>query len=214
MGEDKLTELSDLKEIAIGKIKAAFNRSIDAEAIHSVLWDITERKRNMLLKFALINSIFIIIFAYLPFLFGEVVIIWVFSLIAEILAFIIAGLAIYGIFLANYSKDHKQLIHAAILLRRQSLDFLQYKLDNLDKKSYIEELKSLEVNDKNLKEKTQLYTEKISTQLLMRITYNVEELEKAGFKKHVITQQAIDSANEKLQKFNALRTCEAWLKFD
>ncbi len=214
MEENKLTELNALKEIAIGKIKSAYNRSIDAEATHSVLWDITEKKRNMLLKFSLLISIFIVVFAYLPFLFGEVVIIWVFSLIAEILAFVIAGLVIYGIFLANYSKAHKQLIHASILLRRQSLDFLQYKLDNLDKKSYIEELKSLEVNDKNLKEKTQLYTEKISTQLIMRITYNIEELEKAGFKKHVITQQAIDSANEKLQKFNALRTCEAWLKFD
>jgi len=214
MEESKLTELNDLKEIAIGKIKSAYNRSIDAEATHSVLWDITERKRNTLLKLALLISVFIIIFAYLPFLFGEVVIIWVFSLIAEILAFVIAGLVIYGIFLANYSKAHKQLIHASILLRRQSLDFLQYKLDNLDKKSYIEELKSLEVNDKDLKEKTQLHTEKISTQLIMRITYNIEELEKAGFKKHIITQQAIDSANEKLQKFTALRTCEAWLKFD
>jgi len=214
MEENTLKELSDLKEIAIGKIKSAYNRSIDAEATHSVLWDIIERKRNMLLKFALLISILIVIFAYLPFLFGEVVIIWVFSLIAEILAFVIAGIAIYGIFLANYSKAHKQLIHASILLRRQSLDFLQYKLDNLDKKSYIEELKSLEVNDKNLKEKTQLHTEKISTQVIMRITYNIEELERAGFKKHVITQQAIDSANEKLEKFNALRTCEAWLKFD
>ena len=214
MGEEKLKELNDLKEIAVGKIKAAYNRSIDAEATHSVLWDVIERKRDMMLKFALVISLLIITFAYLPFLFGEVVIVWVFSIIAEILAFIIAGLAIYGIFLANYSKAHKQLIRAAILLRRQSLDFFQYKLDNLDKKSYIEELKSLEVNDKDLKEKTQLYTEKISTQLIMRITYNIEELEKAGFKKHVITQQAIDSANEKLQKFTALRTCEAWLKFD
>ncbi|MBY9010310.1 MAG: hypothetical protein KGD74_10640 [Candidatus Lokiarchaeota archaeon] len=214
MGEDKLTELNDLKEIAIGKIKSAYNRSIDAEATHSVLWDITERKRSMLLKFALLTSIFIIIFAYLPLLFGVVVVIWVFSLIAEILAFVIAGLTIYGIFLANYSKAHKQLIHSAILLRRQSLDFLQYQLDNLDKEGYIDELKSLEVNDKNLKEKTQLYTEKISTQLITRITYNIEELEKAGIKKHFITQQSIDSANEKLQKFNALRTCEAWLKFD
>ena len=214
MEENKLTELSDLKEIAIGKIKSAYNRSIDAEATHSVLWDITERKRNTILKFSLVISIFIVVFAYLPFLFGEVVLVWVFSLIAEILAFVIAGLVIYGIFLANYSKAHKQLIHDAILLRRQGLDFLEYKLDNLDKKSYIEELKSLEVNDKDLKEKTQLYTEKISTQVIMRITYNIEELEKAGFKKHVITQQAIDSANEKLQKFNALRTCEAWLKFD
>ena len=214
MGEDKLTELNDLKEIAIGKIKSAYNRSIDAEATHSVLWDITERKRSMLLKFALLTSIFIIIFAYLPLLFGVVVVIWVFSLIAEILAFVIAGLTIYGIFLANYSKAHKQLIHSAILLRRQSLDFLQYQLDNLDKEGYIDELKSLEVNDKNLKEKTQLYTEKISTQLITRITYNIEELEKAGIKKHFITQQSIDSANEKLQKFNALRTCEAWIKFD
>ena len=213
MEENKLTELNDLKEIAIGKIKSAFNRSIDAEATHSVLWDISERKRNTLLKFVLLISIFIVIFAYLPFLFGEVVIIWFFSLIAEILAFVIAGLTIYGIFLANYSKVHKQLIHAAIFLRRQSLDFLQYKLDNLDKKGYIDELKALEVNDKDLKEKTQLYTEKMSTPLITRITYNIEELEKAGFKKHVITQQAIDSANEKLQKFSALRTCEAWLKF-
>jgi hypothetical protein len=214
MEENKLTELNDLKEIAIGKIKSAYNRSIDAEATHSVLWDISERKRDTILKFVLLISIFIVIFAYLPFLFGEVVIIWIFSLIAEILAFVIAGLAIYGIFLANYSKAHKQLNHAAILLRRQSLDFLQYKLDNLDKKGYIDELKALEVNDKDLKEKTQLYTEKMSTQSITRITSNIEELEKAGFKKHVITQQAIDSANEKLQNFNALRTCEAWLKFD
>ncbi|MBY9020963.1 MAG: hypothetical protein KGD67_07885 [Candidatus Lokiarchaeota archaeon] len=214
MEENKLTELSDLKEIAIGKIKVSYNRSIEAEATHSALWDITERRRNMLLKLGLLISIFIIIFAYLPFMFGEVVIIWVFSLIAEILAFIIAGLTIYGIFLANYSKAHKQLIHAAILLRRQSLDFFQYKLDNLDKDGYIDELKSLEINDNDLKEKTQLYTEKMSTQLIVRITYNIEELEKAGFKKHVITQQGIDSANKKLQKFNALRTCEAWLKFD
>jgi len=214
MEEKKLIELNELKEIAIGKIKSAYNRSIDSEATHSVLWDITEGKRNIILKFALIISIFIIVFAYLPFLFGEVVIVWVFSIVAEILAFIIAGLVIYGIFLANYSKAHKQLIHAAILLRNQSLDFLQYKLESLDKQGYIEELKSLEINDNNIKEKTQLYTETISTQLITRITYYIEELKKAGIKKHVITQQSIDSANEKLQKFNALRTCEAWLKFD
>ena len=214
MEEKKIIELNELKEIAIGKIKSAYNRSIDSEATHSVLWDITEGKRNKLLKFTLIISIFIIVFAYLPFLFGEVVIVWFFSIVAEILAFIIAGLVIYGIFLGNYSKAHKQLIHAAILLRNQSLDFLQYKLESLDKQGYIEELKSLEINDNNIKEKTQLYTETISTQLITRITYYIEELKKAGIKKHVITQQSIDSANEKLQKFNALRTCEAWLKFD
>lgn len=214
MGEDKLTELTDLKEIAIGKIKTAFNRSIDTEATHSVLWDITEKKRYTLLKFGLLISVIIIILAYLPFLFGNVILIWIFSVFAEILAFTIAGLTIYGIFLSHISKAHKQLISAAILLRRQSLDFLQYKLENLDKKGYIDELKSLEVNDKNLKDRTQIYAEKISTQLIMKITYYVENLEKAGFKKHAITQQAIDSATEKLQKFSALRTCEAWIKFD
>jgi len=207
MVENKSIELEDLKEIAVGKIKVAFNRSIDAEATHTVLWDIIEKKRNTLLKFALIISLFIVIFAYLPILYGAVILIWVFSLIAEILAFVIAGIAIYGIFLAAYSKDHKQIIYDAILLRRQAMDFLQYKLDNLDKKGYINELKSLEVNDKNLKEKSLKYTEKMSTKIITTITYKVDELEKAGFKKHVITQDAVDSANEKLQKFSALRTC-------
>jgi hypothetical protein len=214
MVENKSTELEDLKEIAIGKIKVAFNRSIDAEATHTVLWDITEKRRNTLLKFALVISLFIVIFAYFPILYGAVIIIWVFSFIAEILAFGIAGITIYGIFLAAYSKDHKQIIYDAILLRRQAMDFLQYKLDNLDKKEYISELKSLEVNDKNLKEKSLKYTEKMSTKIITTITYKVDELEKAGFKKHVITQDAVDTANAKLQKFSALRTCEAWLKFD
>ncbi|MHA2289720.1 MAG: hypothetical protein ACXABG_13125 [Promethearchaeota archaeon] len=214
MGEDKLGELSDLKEIAIGKIKAAYNRSIDAEATHSVLWDITENKRNKVLKIGLIISFIIIIFAYLPFLFGYGLLNLIFSLIAEISAFLIAGIIFYGLFLTSYSKIHKQLLRSAILLRRQSLDFLQYKLENLDKEEFIEELKSLEVNDTNLKEKTQVYINKMSTQLLTEKTYYIEELEKAGFKKHNITQQAIDSANEKLQKFTALRTCEAWIKFE
>jgi len=214
MVENKSTELEDLKEIAVGKIKVAFNRSIDAEATHTVLWDITEKKRNTLLKFALVISLFIVIFAYFPILYGAVIIIWVFSFIAEILAFFIAGITIYGIFLAAYSKDHKQIIYDAILLRRQAMDFLQYKLDNLDKKGYINELKSLEVSDKDLKEQSLKHTEKMSTQIIITITYKVDELEKAGFKKHIITQDAVDSANAKLQKFSALRTCEAWLKFD
>jgi len=214
MVENKSTELEDLKEIAVGKIKVAFNRSIDTEATHTVLWDITEKKRDTLLKFALMISLFIVIFAYFPILYGDVILIWVFSLIAEILAFVIAGITIYGIFLAVYSKDHKQLIYDAILLRRQAMDFLQYKLDNMDKKGYINELKSLEVNDKNLKEKSLKYTEKRSTKIITTITYKVDELEKAGFKKHVITQNTVDSANVKLQKFSALRTCDAWLKFD
>ena len=91
--------------------------------------------------------------------------------------------------------------------KRYLLDYLLYR------KEYINELKSLEVNDKDLKEKSLKYTEKMSTIIITTITYKVDELEKAGFKKHVITQDAVDSANAKLQKFSALRTCEAWLKF-
>ncbi|MFX0075343.1 MAG: hypothetical protein ACFE96_07870, partial [Candidatus Hermodarchaeota archaeon] len=186
----------------------------DAEATHSVFWNFTEKRRNTLLKLSLLISVFILIFAYLPFLFGEVLLIWIFSLVAEVLAFLIAGLTIYGIFLANHSKAHKQLMDAAILLRRQSMDFLQYKLENLDKEGYINELKSLEINDTDLKDKTLIYAERVPTQLLTEIIYYIEELEKAGIKKHNITQQAIDSATEKLQKFNALRTSEVWIKFE
>ncbi len=208
------TELKDLKEIAIGKIKAAYNHSIDFEATHSVLWDLVENKRNSLLKVNLILAIILLISIYIPILYGSILIIFISNLISGFIVFSIIGITFLGVFQAVHAKNHKDILHDTVLLRRQSIDFLQYKLDNLDKKGYINELKSLEVNDKNLKEKSLKYTEKMSTKIITTITYKVDELEKAGFKKHVITQDAVDSANAKLQKFSALRNCEAWIKFD
>ncbi len=208
------TELEDLKEIAIGKIKAAYNHSIDFEATHSVLWDLVENKRNLLLKINLILSIILLISIYIPILYGSILIIFISNIISGFIVFSIIGITFLGVFQAVHAKNHKDILYDTVLLRRQSIDFLQYKLDNLDKKGYIDELKSLEVNDKDLKEKSLKYTEKMSTQIITTIAYKVDELEKAGFKKHVITQDAVDSANVKLQKFSALRTCEAWLKFD
>ncbi|MHA1107063.1 MAG: hypothetical protein ACTSPN_15315 [Promethearchaeota archaeon] len=41
----------------------------------------------------------------------------------------------------------------------------------------------------------------------------LEDLKEIAIGK-IKAQDAVDSANTKLQKFCALRTCEAWLKFD
>ncbi|GAG78483.1 unnamed protein product, partial [marine sediment metagenome] len=50
-------ELDDLKEIAIAKIKAAYNRSVDLEATHSVLWDKSDKNRKIKLIITLIVSL-------------------------------------------------------------------------------------------------------------------------------------------------------------
>lgn len=94
-----------------------------------------------------------------------------------------------------------------------SMSFLQYKLDNLDKKGYIDELKSLEISDSNLKKKSIKHTKNLSTKVKSIIDDKIEDLEKQGIKKHYMIQEEIDSATKKLQRFTALQTCEAWIKF-
>ena len=79
---------------------------------------------------------------------------------------------------------------------------------------FIDEIKSLEINDNYLKGKSAKYTKNISNKIKTLINEKINELEKQGIKRHFITQEEIHSANEKLQKFTALRTCEAWIKFD
>ncbi|HDZ17730.1 MAG TPA: hypothetical protein ENH75_05535, partial [archaeon] len=51
------SELQDLKEIAIAKIKAAYNHSVDLEANHSVLWDKFAKIRKIKLSITLILSL-------------------------------------------------------------------------------------------------------------------------------------------------------------
>lgn len=45
------------------------------------------------------------------------------------------------------------------------------------------------------------------------IDKKIEDLKRQGIKKYFMTQEEIDSATEKLQKYTALRTCEAGIKF-
>jgi len=208
-------ELEDLKEIAITKIKAAFNRSIDIEATHIVLWDKSERNGKVKLIIILILSLiaassYILTLNYTNL--NEVVF---FIFFADIFALIVVVFIIWEIFLrlSGRSENHGHLVNEVLNLRDQSMTFLQYKLDNLDKKGYIDELKSLEINDKNLKDKSTKYAKRLSKKVKNIINKIIEDLEKKGIRKHTLTQEEIDSANEKLQKFTVLRTCEAWIKF-
>jgi len=193
-------ELEDLKEIAITKIKAAFNRSIDIEATHIVLWDKSERNGKVKLIIILILSLIAA---------SSYILTLNYTNLNEVVFFI------WEIFLrlSGRSENHGHLVNEVLNLRDQSMTFLQYKLDNLDKKGYIDELKSLEINDKNLKDKSTKYAKRLSKKVKNIINKIIEDLEKKGIRKHTLTQEEIDSANEKLQKFTVLRTCEAWIKF-
>ena len=201
-------ELEDLKEIAIEKIKAAYNNSIDIEAIHSVLWTITEKKRNLLLRITLMLSFILLIMVYIPNLFGSIFIILLTSNLSGFIVLGIVGFTFYSIFQAAHSKNHVLILEDSNSLRTQANDFLQYKLENLDKEAFINEIKSLELNDNNLKNKSRNYSQNLSRNITVQITVKVNELEKLGFKKYIISQQEIDTANKKLQKFTALQIKE------
>ena len=41
------TELEELKELSITKIKVAYNRSIDLEATHTILWRRSENNNKV-----------------------------------------------------------------------------------------------------------------------------------------------------------------------
>ncbi|MFW9950273.1 MAG: hypothetical protein ACFFKA_09145 [Candidatus Thorarchaeota archaeon] len=205
METDINQELEDLKEIAVGKIKIAYNTAIDLEATHSVLWMLTEGKRSLLLKLTLILGFILFITICIPILFGFVYIIFIFSVISSSLILLSVGLTIYSIFQATSSINHKLILEEAISLHRQAEDFLQYKLENLDKQAYIEEIKLLDGNEKILHEKSQIYKIKLSSNAIAQINNKLDILEKSGFKKHVITVEEIDTINNKLKKFIGLR---------
>ncbi|MHA1986363.1 MAG: hypothetical protein ACW98D_06985 [Promethearchaeota archaeon] len=208
-------ELEELKELSIVKIKVAYNRSIDAEATHMILWNKSEKRKKLELILTLILSIIAtssIVFTIniTPFTgFG------LFIFIADIFSLLIMGLIVWELILmfTGKSNDHGHIVNEAFQLREQSMSFLQYKLDNLDRQGYIDELKSLEQEDAALKEKSSKYTRKLSSNTKSEIKEKINDLEKQGIKVYFITQEEVDSATEKLQKYTALRTCEAWIKF-
>ena len=199
-------ELEDLKEIAIGKIKIAYNHSIDFETIHSVLWEASEKKRNFLLKLILIIGFILLITIYIPVLFGFISIILISNYISGILVLLIVGLTFYSLFQSTHLNNHKVIYEDAISLHRQAEDFLQYKLENLDKEGFIQEINKLDKFDTELMEKNMFYSGDFSTSISTQITQKLNELEKLGFKKHMITEQEIETMTKKIQEFAELRT--------
>jgi hypothetical protein len=209
-------ELEELKEISIAKIKVAYNRSIDAEATHMILWDKSDKNQKNKLMITLILSVIAassLIFTISTTIFTEFRIYIVFADIFALLIMIIVLCDTFQNFTGKYG-EHGHIVNEALQLREQSMSFLQYKLDNLDKQGYIDELKSLEIKDTTLKEKSGKYTRKLTSAVKSAINQKLEELKIQGIKNYFITQEEIDSATEKLQKYTALRTCEVWIKFE
>ncbi|KKK45624.1 hypothetical protein LCGC14_0649860 [marine sediment metagenome] len=209
-------ELAGLKEIAIAKIKTAYNRSVALEATHSILWDKGDKNKKIIsiitLIFGLISASSII-FTLLN---EGTTNFLTYLIITDIFAILTLLLVIWETYLRFTGKIgiHGHILNEAYELRDKSSNFLQYKLDNLDKQGYIEELKSLEILDTKIKKKSLSNTKRISVKTKNAIEQKIEDLEKQGTKKYFMIKEEIDSANEKLQKFTALRTCEAWIKFD
>jgi len=209
-------ELEELKEISIAKIKVAYNRSIDAEATHMILWDKSEKNKKFRLILTLILGILAassIIFSLTP---GVITEFGLYIFIADIFTFLIMVFIVWEVILMFTGKsiDHGHIVNEAYQLREQSINFLQYKVDNFDKQGYIDELKSLEKKDSALKERSAKYTKRLSTNIKSAISEKIEDLQLHGTKKYFMTQEEVDSATEKLQKYTALRTCEAWIKFE
>ncbi|MFW9783457.1 MAG: hypothetical protein ACFFFB_14335 [Candidatus Heimdallarchaeota archaeon] len=208
-------ELEELKEISIAKIKVAYNRSVDLEATHQILWDKAEKNIKLRLILTLIFSILAGSSIFLTTTLNILENFRIIIILADIFVIIVLGLLIWEIFLIFTGRcgDHGHIVIGAFQLREESTNFLQYKLDNLDKQGYIDELKSLEIIDNSLKEKSAKYTKNLNKKTINTISHKLEELEKKGVKKYFMTQEEIDSATEKLQKYAALRTYEAWIKF-
>lgn len=208
-------ELEELKELSIAKIKVAYNRSIDVEATHLILWDKSDKNRKIKIVLMLILSFIAassLIFTAFSSSFTEF---RIYIFFADVFAFLIMIIITWDTIqvFRSRSRDHGRFVNEALQLREQSISFLQYKLDNLDKQGYIDELKSLEINDTTLKDKSAKYSKKLSSMIVSAIDKKIEDLKKQGIKKYFMTQEEIDSATEKLQKYTALRTCEAWIKF-
>ncbi len=208
------SELQDLKEIAIAKIKAAYNHSVDLEAVHNVL----SEKFTKVKKIKLIITLILSLIAASSLIFTLQIIdladVRIYLLLADIFALIVAAITIWEVILAKIRGDHMHIVNGALQLRETSISFLQYKLDNLDKKGYIEEIKALEISDLDLKKMSTKYTKNLSKKVKSIVESRIEDLKKQGIKKYFMIQEEIDSATEKLQKFTALRTCEAWIKFE
>lgn len=209
MVEKMGNQLEELKEISIAKIKVAYNRSIDIEATHSVLWDRSDKISRIRGIFLIALSVATMASSAISLVIGD------FSnltVLISIFIIIIGVLIIWGE-IQGFLSNHGRIVNEALQLREISMNFLQYKLDNLDKQGYIDELKFLENKDTHLKERSKKHTKTLFSKTKDHIQEKIEVLKTEGIKKYFMTQEEIDSATEKLQKYTALRTGEAWIKF-
>ncbi|MHA2008034.1 MAG: hypothetical protein ACXABO_12020 [Promethearchaeota archaeon] len=208
-------ELEELKELSIAKIKVVHNRTVDIEATHMILWDKSDKTRKIRLISALLLSILVVTLINLVLIQISFIIAWQLILMTDLFTILVMGLIIWES-IARFKGeggDHGRIVNGALRLRDQSNNFLQYKLDNLDKQGYIDELKTLEINDTHLIDISSKYAKKLSKKSMILVNKKVADLEQQGIKKYFMIQEEIDSANEKLQKFSALRTCVAWIHF-
>ena len=97
-------ELAGLKEIAIAKIKTAYNRSVDLEAIHSILWDKSDKNKKIIsiitLIFGLISASSII----LTLLYEDTTIFLTYIIITDISAILTGLLIIWETYLRFEGK--------------------------------------------------------------------------------------------------------------
>ncbi len=131
-------ELEELKLLSITKIKVAYNRSIDVEATHLILWNKSETLMKLKLILTLILSVVAtssIVFTVNSTIFTDF---GLFIFIADIFTLLIMVLIGWEVLLmfTGKSLDHGHIVNEAYQLREQSMNFLQYKLDNLNKQGY------------------------------------------------------------------------------
>ena len=108
-------ELEELKELSIAKIKVAYNRSIDAEATHMILWDKSEKNKKFRLILTLILGILAtssIIFTLNPDVITEF---RLYVFIADIFTLLIMVFIVWEVILMFTGKsiDHGHIVNKA-----------------------------------------------------------------------------------------------------
>ncbi|MHA1329085.1 MAG: hypothetical protein ACTSRH_17460 [Promethearchaeota archaeon] len=207
-----MSELDDLKEIAIAKIKIAFNRSIDIEATHEIFLDKIKTRISKYLYLTLVLCIFFSILSFLLIMLKN------FDFLYILLAF--NGIALIlppfylKFFLCKNLEDHFNIIRSALELREHAMEFFRNKIDNLDVEGYIKELLYLESFDNNLANSSEKLIRKIKNKDNQLIEAWIKKLEEKGIKKQYILKEELNSAKLKAAKFQKLLNEKVPINFD
>jgi len=110
------SELEDLKEIAIAKIKAAYNHSVDFEATHSVLWDKFDKTRKIKIIITLILSIISTSSLIFTIALNNLTELGIFLLTTDIFALFLTVIIIWEVILAFTGKceAHGHIVNAIL----------------------------------------------------------------------------------------------------